>query len=280
MQNIFVKLLAAKRTPSITQRRGKNMDEKKLDEIKEKENEIEEEEVVDTTIDDTATEATQSTETTVDNNEESEEDVGDTFTPKDEESVTESIEEEAQPAEKMLTQSQVNELVGKARQEGRDSALRELFARYGVSSNDEMDGIFGKGQAYDVLNDEYIGQGSSYRDVMAENALLKTNIDTGRWEDVKLILGGKGLEVNAENIMAMLETHPEWRANTANGTGNNVISPERMDEIVGLQRVGEGNFFADRVKENQPARLRKLGNEASLEKNTSDDEIAAQLFGI
>ena len=282
------------------------MDEKKLkeEEIKEKENEVNEDEdvIIDENSDENADEnnnensnentkgnsvgdsvdnsVNDSVDNSVeDNTSEIGEDVGDTFTPSEDESVNESIEEEPAATEKMLTQSQVNELVGRARQEGRESAMRELYERYGVSDDDEMNGIFGKGQAYDALNDEFIGQGDSYRNVMAENALLKTNIDMNRWEDVKLILGGKGMEVNEENINAELATHPEWRAVTG-ADGKTIISPQEMDGIVSGQVIGSDKTFTNMSQQKQPARLKKLGNEANPNNEISDDERAKQLFGI
>lgn len=273
------------------------MDEKKLkEEIKEKENEVNEGEDVigdensNENNDANSNEITKgnsvgdSVNNSVDNSVEENtseigEDVGDTFTPSEDESVNESIEEEPAATEKMLTQSQVNELVGRARQEGRESAMRELYERYGVSDDEEMNGIFGKGQAYDALNDEFIGQGDSYRNVMAENALLKTNIDMNRWEDVKLILGGKGMEVNEENINAALATHPEWRA-VAGADGKTIISPQEMDGIVSGQIIGSDKTFTNMSQQQQPARLKKLGNEANPNNEISDDEKAKQLFGI
>lgn len=214
---------------------------------------------------------------------------GDTLTPsQDEEESGESNEEnivedgdgavevkepepepEPEPAEKMLTQSQVNELVGRARQEGRDSAMRELLERYGVGSDAELNDVFGKGQIYDDLNDEFTHQGNSYKSVMAENALLKTHISPDRWEDVKLILGGKGLEVNAENIEGMIATHPEWRS--AEGD-NKLLTPEMAEDM--LKHSGENKV----VKEH--ATIRKLGNEPSPEKQISEQEVVDRLFGF
>ena len=55
--------------------------------------------------------------------------------------------QQQQPMEKMLTQSQVNELVGRARQEGRESALKELYGRYGVSGDTEKKDAGGGGKA-------------------------------------------------------------------------------------------------------------------------------------
>lgn len=163
--------------------------------------------------------------------------------------------EENKPVEEMkFTQSQVNALVGKARQEGRESALNELLSHYGVNVREEMDDIFGKGQAYESLNDEYAASQAFSKSVMAENALLKSQIDASRWDDVKLILQGKGLDVTTENIESMIPSHPEWR---------------KMENLTPA------------TDEKPVATLRKLGNDASPEVDpTTDEEKARKLFGL
>lgn len=155
-----------------------------------------------------------------------EEQGGETQTPKEEEVETEVEEkvEEKQPESPMFTQEQVNELVGRARQEGRKSAAQELFKRYGVESDDELNDLFGKGQSYEVLNDDYQTQSGEFRRISAENALLKSKVPENRWEDVMLILTGKGLDITPDNIMAMSETHPEWLGN--NVGSNNIVPPQ------------------------------------------------------
>lgn len=170
---------------------------------------------------------------------------------------TETAEEEAQE-EKWLSQSRVNELVGRARQEGRESALKELFNRYGVSQEAEMDDVFGKGQAYDSLNDEYTGVNNLYREIMAENALLKSRIDVNRWDDVKLILGGKGLDITSDNIEEMIATHPEWR------------TASTPDEVV-----------EDTTPVVKPTIIRKLGGDISPKQDElSEEEKFNKLFGF
>ena len=211
---------------------------------------------------------------------ESDNDTGDTLTPSPEKS-SESIDTNGrnQPTEdiktvvqeKMLTQSQVNELVGKARKEGRESALRELLERYGVNSDSELDDVFGKGQTYDDLNDEFQTQGNSYKAALAENALLKSKIDPNRWEDVKLILGGKGLEVTAENIEAMIATHPEWRGATATEETATTVTPEMAEKMA-------KNSVHKSVE--TPATLRKLGNEPTPEVTSTEEEQVKKLFGF
>lgn len=178
---------------------------------------------------------------------------------------TEQPEVEEQPAEKMLTQSQVNELVGRARQEGRESALRELYGRYGVSDDAELDDVFGKGQAYYDLDDEYQAQGASMKALMAENALLKSKVDESRWDDIKLILGGKGIDITPENIEAMIPSHPEWRGNAG------VVAAQGMQPQAQQQQ-------------GMPTVLRKLGNEAANVDDSdgaeTSDERAKKLFGF
>lgn len=165
-------------------------------------------------------------------------------------------EEETETEAPVFTQSQVNALVGKARQEGRESALKELLSHYGVNERVEMDDIFGKGQAYESLNDEFAAQTAFQKTVMAENALLRSQIDANRWDDVKLILQGKGLDVTTENIEAMIPSHPEWRSS--------------------LQ--GEAT---PQIEEKPVATLRKLGNDASAQPDkSSEEEKARKLFGF
>lgn len=178
-------------------------------------------------------------------------------------------EKAVEQSEKMLTQSQVNELVGRVRQETRERVMAEMLERYGVSNDVELNEIFGKGQTYDDLDMEYQNQGNAYKSVMAENALLKSHIDPARWEDVKLILGGKGLEVNAENIEGMIATHPEWRGAVNTETGNKMLGAEELTDMASKKVIGI----------EKPATLNKLGAESSPVETETDAEKARRLFG-
>lgn len=176
--------------------------------------------------------------------------------------------QQQQPTEKMLTQSQVNELVGRARQEGRESALKELYGRYGVSDDTELNDVFGRGQAYVTLDDDFKVQQSNNKALLAENALLKTKVDESRWEDIKAILGSKNLDITPENIEAEIPTHPEWRMASAaaipqgGGNGVNVAQDSQQPQAV----------------------LRKLGSESTSNGDGSEEEEeqerAFRLFGF
>lgn len=188
------------------------------------------------------------------------------------------FEDKDKPQEKLLTQSQVNELVGKARKEGRESAMKDLLLRYGVNDENELNDIFGRGQAYDDLDYDYQNQGKSYKDAMAENALLKSHIDEGRWDDVKLILSGKGLEINAENIAALLPTHPEWNGNSlnANNVGPELLTKDGAEQLVDNQYQNAANQMGMK----KPGVLKKLGNEPNPPaREKSEEELAAELYG-
>ena len=124
--------------------------------------------------------------------------------------------------EKMFTQSQVDEIAGRARKEGRDKALRDMFERYGVNTDQELDNLFGDAQRFTTAKDTYDAERNAWleadkarnqelTEVKERVALLESGIDNTRFEDAKFILRGKGLEVTAENIANELATHPEWK---------------------------------------------------------------------
>lgn len=114
-----------------------------------------------------------------------------------------------------LTQSQVNELVGKARQDGRqkgyETAKSELLAKYGVKDESELETLVSNGRKYGELNGRFEETGKSLAEARSELALSKGGIIPERQEDVKAILTAKGLEITQENIESLLPTHPEWK---------------------------------------------------------------------
>ena len=183
-------------------------------------------------------------------------------------------QQQQQPMEKMLTQSQVNELVGRARQEGRESALKELYGRYGVSGDSELNDVFGRGQAYLTLDDDFKAEQSSNKALLAENALLKTKVDESRWEDIKAILGSKNMDITPENIEAEIPTHPEWRQTVS-------VQQQQQQQA---QQPQQDSLQAQQPQ--QQAVLRKLGSESTAKNGENGDdeeseqERAMKLFGF
>lgn len=167
-------------------------------------------------------------------------------------------------AEKTFTQEQVNEMVGRARKEGRESALRdlenqleetrtstrkEILERYGVDNEEEMDNLFGKGQQYDTISEENSTYGDTIKEKDAEIALLRSKIPSNRHSDVKAILGAKGLEVTPENIEMELATHPEWQPR----------SETRVEEKQSIRSLGTSVPQSERSEDTEMKRMRELG---------------------
>ena len=125
-------------------------------------------------------------------------------------------------ATKTFTQSQVDEIAGKVRKETREKLMRDLYSRYGVNTADELDDLIGDAQRFATSQDDFAAKEKAWNEqdalrnqelvaVKERVALLESGIDNSRFEDARLILKGKGLEVTAENIAAELATHPEWK---------------------------------------------------------------------
>lgn len=187
--------------------------------------------------------------------------------------------DDTQPSEKTLTQSQVNEIVGRIRQETREKLTKELteslrsgmLEKYGVENDEELDTLFGRGQIYENLNSDYENKSRELREALSENALLKSRTDPERWEDIKLILGGKGLEVNVMNIEAEAERHPEWFK-------NETVSRELGEEQ--LKKFSESVEKAD-FSQPRKAVIRKLGNDPQnndVSKDLDEEALVNKYF--
>lgn len=136
----------------------------------------------------------------------------------------------AAPQERMFTQSQVNEMMGECRMSTRERTFRYIYDRYGVSGDKELDDLVGNAQRYETLSDQYKadkaswdGERKTFSDQSKEReaalnglkeqiALMQSGVDASKYDDVKAILGYKGLEISADNIQAELAGHPEWKA--------------------------------------------------------------------
>ena len=147
-----------------------------------------------------------------------------------------------------------------------------------------MNDIFGRGQGYDLLNDEYTSISDNLKSVSAENALLKSGVIATRWDDVKAILGSKGLDITAENIEAEIGTHPEWRNN---GGSNNSGSNDAMSTGTGNEFSPEmGEQFADnaiKAKMPEPEKtgtIRKFGSNVPESKEGLEEADLRKLFGV
>jgi len=185
------------------------------------------------------------------------------------------------PYRKTFTQEDVDKLVGETRVKTREKTFRYIFDRYGVKDESELDDLVAQAQCYDTFKEESDAEKASWeqerndRDarltsMSEEIALMKSGIDADRYEDAKLILRGKGLEVTLENINAELATHPEWK---------------KVDE---KEEVGEVAEESTETSQSAPAqepeapkvttRITTLGNEPKPVAPASEEEQAEKLF--
>ena len=188
--------------------------------------------------------------------------------------IQEETVEEIEEQPRMFTQEQLNEIVGRTRMETRDKFNRDILERYGVNTEDELNEIFGRGQAYDVLNGDFNNINNELAFYKAENALLKSGISRDRWEDAKLILKGKGMDVTEENISLELATHPEWMGvaqTQPQEMGRKPFSPEIAEQIINTPK---------NVQQNQTSTIRKFGSGVPEVDSQNEDSTIDRLFGL
>lgn len=178
---------------------------------------------------------------------------------------------------KTFTQPEVDKLVGDTRVKTREKTFNYIYNRYGVKNEEEMDALVANAQRYDTLKETTDSERAAWETEKTERdgrltsmseeiALMKSGVDANRYEDVKLILKGKGMEVNEENIASELATHPEW------------VSKE-PEETVGE----ESNEKPVEKPAEKPApvvttRIKALGNEAKPAPQMSEEQEAERLF--
>ena len=177
-----------------------------------------------------------------------------------------------------FTQEEVNDIAGKTRAETRNKTFQYIYDRYGVQDEAGLDELVGNAQRYDSLNEQYETDRKTWKDQSAARdkeladikeqvALMQSGIDSERYEDAKLILRGKGLEVTLDNINAELATHPEWSKKTAPAV-----------EEKPFEKVAEAD--ASISTPNEPVtKLSVLGNEPS-QATESEEERAMRLFRV
>lgn len=182
----------------------------------------------------------------------------------------EPVQEEPQTAEKLFTQSQVNDLVGRTRMETREQTYRAVYGRYGVNDEAGMDELVGNAQRYETVRGEYdearkgwetteAARNAELTEVKEHVALLESGIDRERFDDAKAIIKAKGLEITVENIQNELATHPEWKGSKAadanpnpnfrpdpNGQPQNTTpAPESTIKVLGNEGAPESGGMSE-----------------------------------
>lgn len=178
----------------------------------------------------------------------------------------------AQEAKSMplFTQEQMNEKIGSTRVETREKTFKYVYDRYGVENEEQMDELFSNAQRFDSLKEQYDAEKAEWSSRNAERdaelasvkeqiALMQSGIDSARYEDAKLILKGKGLEVNAENIENELATHPEWKkAEPVMEPAPFVKKEENPEPVSKISVLGNSKDVGANPEMDERAQARKL----------------------
>jgi hypothetical protein len=184
------------------------------------------------------------------------------------------------PAMRTYTQDEyqngLNEIAGKTRIETREKTFRYIYDRYGVADEAGLDELIGNAQRYDSLKEQYDGDKANWKeqssardkelaDVKEQVALMQSGIDSSRYEDAKLIIKGKGLEVTTETINNELATHPEWKKSEAVPANDNFM---KVDDTKPQETA-------------EPAsKISVLGNDNTKPPVEDEEAMAMKLFKV
>jgi hypothetical protein len=182
-----------------------------------------------------------------------------------------TADEGAQPQEKMISQGEVDRIIqariakvkAKASEEAREAARKEFFERYGVGDDNELDEMFGNGQKYKLLNDEFGHSQKELEALRSENALLKSGVREEKFNDVMAVLSYNGQPVTVETIAAAAESHPEWFGDV---TQSNTVSAQEPSSTV--------------QKPVKPSIIKSVGSGPSTPAQKSEKELAFEQMGL
>lgn len=142
-----------------------------------------------------------------------------------------------------FTQEQVNDIV----RERLERERKSLFNYYGVETKEELGDLIGKSQAYDLISEQLKQLQENYKNLNEEYAFTKNNINPERYEDIKIHFKGKELELNNENLINEITTHPEWlkteKKEDKKETTIEKISPDREPKYTETEKERAMKLF-------------------------------------
>lgn len=115
-------------------------------------------------------------------------------------------EDTSDGVEKTFTQEQVNNIMRTRLERDRNA----FFKRYGVENRDGLDALIGKSQSYDIMKERYEVLKDENANLKERLTFISNNINPDREDDIKAYFKGKEIELNEDNLLQALATHPEW----------------------------------------------------------------------
>lgn len=138
-------------------------------------------------------------------------------------------------AQKTFTQDQVNDFIKKRIERERQT----IYGRYGVKDRNSLDALMNKANSYSMMEERYNNMVNESANLKEELCLLKGNVNTERYDDVRAYFKGKGLDFNENNLKAELERHPEWLNVTPKTTTISVLGSDNGHINAGVNERDE-----------------------------------------
>lgn len=107
----------------------------------------------------------------------------------------------------LLSQGEVNRIVSGRVKE----VTQKLWEKYGVASDEELDGLIVKGQEHSALQEQLSAREEELAVFKAQKTLRLNKVRGDKADDVIALLKGKNLPITEENVKEVLDSHPEWK---------------------------------------------------------------------
>lgn len=156
--------------------------------------------------------------------------------PEDNTTDTPAVNENPVEQEKTYTKAEVQALMKRRV----DRSHNRVWGRYGVKSFEELDDMIND---YRSIKDNYASLEAKNNELMRDLTLLRNNTLPEKKDDIIAYFKGNNLDLNEENLISALATHPEW------------------------------------VKQ-APLKIEKIGTEQTDPIKPDEKEIAARYFGV
>lgn len=105
--------------------------------------------------------------------------------------------------EKTYSKDEINDIMKKR--------LAKLYNEFGVDNNDALKELVGKGQSFEETQKKLQETQSELQDLKNEVLLKDSGISAKYINLAKLYFKSKNLEINGDNIKALIDEFPEWK---------------------------------------------------------------------
>lgn len=144
---------------------------------------------------------------------------------KEEKKVENTDETAEEGVKEESSQEKINSIVQERLKRDRDTRLK----KYGLNNEDELEKLIKDSKEKDSLSEKYTKLYEEVSSLKNEKVLNSLGIKEEKFDDIKFLFKGKGLELNKENLEKELKTHAEWSKNSTYKLDGNIGSEVRKN---------------------------------------------------